>query len=122
MIIFIWLYNVRVIIFTIFAAEQSHATRMLRGATDYAHPPAKSVFAFGSEKVDVILELQLKNEVFFDRIVLIGFWNAVTEQRQTGQGQVILERLVEEQAEIGEHDPQLLPAIAVFKLAQQKTA
>jgi len=33
-----------------------------------------------------------------------------------------LERLVEEQAEIGEHDPQLLPAVAIFELAQQKTA
>lgn len=86
------------------------------------HSPAKRVFAFGSEKVDVILELQLENKVFFNGILLVGFWNAVTEQRQTGQGQVILERLVEEQAEIGEHDPQLLPAVAVFELAQQKTA
>lgn len=69
------------------------------------HSPAKRVFAFGSEKVDVILELQLENKVFFDGILFVGFWNAVTEQRQTGQWQVILERLVEEQAEIGEHDP-----------------
>lgn len=32
-------YNVRVIIFTVFAAEQSHTTRMLRGATNHFHPP-----------------------------------------------------------------------------------
>lgn len=30
------------------------------------HSPAKRVFAFGSEKVDVILELQLENKVFFN--------------------------------------------------------
>jgi hypothetical protein len=33
-----------------------------------------------------------------------------------------LERLVEEQTEIGEYNPKFLPAIAIFKFAQQKTA
>jgi len=70
----------------------------------------------------VIFELQLENKVFFDCIFLVGFRDAVAEQRQTGQWQVVLERLVEEQAKIGEHDPQLLPAVAVFKFAQQEAA
>ena len=33
-----------------------------------------------------------------------------------------LKRFVEEETEIGENDPQLLPAVAVFELAQQVTA
>jgi len=33
-----------------------------------------------------------------------------------------LKSFVEKQTEVGEHDPQLLPAVAVFEFAQQVTA
>lgn len=70
----------------------------------------------------MIFELQLEHKIFLDRILFVGLRDTVAEQRQTGQRRIVLERLVEEQAEIGEHNPQLLPAVAVFELAQQKTA
>lgn len=84
--------------------------------------PAKRVFAFGSKKVDMIFELQLENKIFLNGVLFIGFGDVIAEQWQTGQWWVILEWLVEEQTEVGEHNPKFLPAIAVFEFAQQKPA
>lgn len=51
-----------------------------------------------------------------------SFW-VLVDGIQTRDGNVTyLKRFVEEEAEIGENDPQFLPAIAVFEFAQQVTA
>jgi len=78
-ILFSFDYNVRVIVITVFAAEQSHTTRILRSTAQHIHPPAERVFALGSEKVDVIFKLQLEYKVFLYGVLLVGSGNTVAE-------------------------------------------
>jgi len=96
----------------------THKTKQTKNLSS----PSKRIFAFGSEKVYVIFELQLEYKIFLDGVFFVGSGDTVAEQWQTGQWRVVLERFVEEQAEIGEHHPQLLPAVTVFELPQQETA
>ena len=84
--------------------------------------PVEGIFALGPEEVDVIFELQLENKLFVNMIPLIRSSHRVAQQRQTSKGKVILKSFVEEEAEIGEHDPELLPTVAVLKLPQKITA
>ena len=67
----------------------------------------------------MVLELELEDIVLGDIVVGSGDINIVTQERQTGQRKVILEGFVEIETEVGKHDPQLLPAIAVLELPQQ---
>lgn len=88
-------------------------------AADHLHPPFKRVFAFSPEVVHVGLEMQLEYVVFVDVLGLRGDGERVAEQRQAGQGVIVLVRLVEEETEVREHHPQLLPPVAVLEFPQQ---
>lgn len=70
----------------------------------------------------MILELQLEDEVLVDGVLVGGLRDGVAEEGQARQGKVVLVRLVEEETEVGEYDPELLPAVAVLEFAQQETA
>ena len=48
-----------------------------------------------------------------------GDIDAVAEERQAGEGEIVLEGFVEVEAEVGEDHPQLLPPIGVLELAEQ---
>lgn len=89
-------------------------------AAQHVHPPVVRVLALGPEEVDVVLERQLEDELLLQRVLEAGRAHAVPEQRQAGQRELVLVRLVEVQAEGREHHPQLLPATAVLELAQQE--
>ena len=67
----------------------------------------------------MVLELQLDDVVLVNGVARRRRADRVAEQRQTGEREVVLIRFVEEEAEVGEDDPQLLPAIAVLELAQE---
>lgn len=62
--------------------------------------------------------MQFKNIVFVNVFGLRWDGHGVAQQREAGQRVVILVGLVEEEAEVGEDDPQFLPTVAVLKLAQ----
>lgn len=102
-----------------FGNEQSHPPRCAGRALDHLHPSFKRVLALGSEEVHVGLELQFEHVLFVDAVGLIGSAHCVAEQREARQREIILMGLVEEQAEVGENDPEFLPAIAVFELSEQ---
>lgn len=60
--------------------------------------------------------MQLEDIVLVDVFGLRGDGDRVTEQWKAGQWVIILVRLVEKQAEVGEDNPELLPAVAVLEL------
>lgn len=70
----------------------------------------------------MVLELQPEDVVFADAIRLLRQRHVVAQQRKTGQRAVVLVALVEEQAQLSEDDPQLLPAVAVLEFAQKVAA
>lgn len=70
----------------------------------------------------MILELQFEHKVLVDRVLLRRSRHGVPQQRQSSQREVVLMRLIEEQAEVREHDPELLPAVTVLEFPQQKSA
>ena len=84
--------------------------------------PVKRVLAFGSEEIDVILELQLEYVVLVDVVRLAGYCDRVAEEWQAGERKLVLISLVEEEAKVGEDHPQLLPSVAILELAQQIAA
>lgn len=65
----------------------------------------------------MILKLQFEDELLVYVIPLVRSRDRVTQQGQTGEREVVLKRLVEEEAEIGKDDPKFLPSVAVFKFA-----
>lgn len=67
------------------------------------------------------LELQLEDVLLVDAVGLFGGADRVAEQGEAGQREIILVSLVEEQAEVGEHNPKFLPAITVLELPQEVT-
>lgn len=95
---------------------------LLRRASNHFDPPSKGVIAFGAEEINVILELQFEHKVLVDRVLLRRSRHGVPQQRQSSQREVVLMRLIEEQAEVREHDPELLPAVTVLEFPQQKSA
>lgn len=102
-----------------FFVTQNVSTWGRAGSTsDHLHPPFESVLAFSPEVVHMGLEMQLEHIVFVDVLRLWGNGKGVSKQRQAGQGMIVLVWLVEEQAEVREHHPQLLPPIAVFEFPQ----
>lgn len=66
-------------------------------------------------------ELQLEDVLLVDAVGFFRGADRVAEQGEAGQREIILVSLVEEQAEVGEHDPKFLPAIAVLELPQEVT-
>lgn len=110
------------------------------------HVPLKSVLAFGPEKVHVGFKLEFEDVLLVDAVRLVGRADGVAEQRQARQREVVLQRrptrvrsnsgalikkqnktktnksmsdlvsLIEEQAEVGENNPEFLPAITVLEL------
>lgn len=62
--------------------------------------------------------MQLEDIVLVDVFGLRGDCDRVPEQWKAGQWVIILVRLVEKQAEVGEDNPELLPAVAVLELPQ----
>lgn len=97
--------------------EEPKTTRVLSGTADHFHPPSIAVFTFRSEKVHVILELQLEDVILVDIITFCWHCNGITQQGQTGQWKIVLKSLVEKEAEVGKHNPEFLPSIAVLELA-----
>ena len=67
----------------------------------------------------MILELQLKHKVLLYAVLCYGLEHPVAEQGEAGQRKVVLKRLEEVQATVGEHHPQLLPPVGVLELSQQ---
>lgn len=63
--------------------------------------------------------MQLENIVFVDVFGLGRDGDGVAQQREAGQRVIVLVGLVEEEAEVGEDDPQFLPAVTVLELTQQ---
>lgn len=102
-----------------FGNEQRHPSRRAGRALDHLHPSFEGVLALGSEEVNVGLELQFEHVLFVDAVGLIRGAHRVPEQGEARQGEIILMSFVEEQAEVGEHHPELLPTIAVFELSEQ---
>lgn len=56
-----------------------------------AQLPPKCVLALGPEEVDVRLELQLEDVLLEDAVGLLGHTHAVAQQREAGQGVVVLQ-------------------------------
>jgi hypothetical protein len=81
--------------------------------------PVKRVLTLSPEKVEVIFEKKLENEILVDIVRLVGHGYRVAEQGQAGQRKLVLICFVEKEAEVREHHPQFLPAVAVLELAQQ---
>lgn len=63
--------------------------------------------------------MQLEHVIFVDVLGLRGDGERVAKQRQAGKGVIVLVRFVEEEAEVREDHPQLLPPVAVFEFPQQ---
>ena len=83
--------------------------------------PSKSIIALRSEEIYMILELQLKDKLLADAVLIGRLSDCISNQRERRQGEVILVGLVEEEAEVREDHPELLPAVAVLEFAQQET-
>ena len=81
--------------------------------------PVKCELALSSEEVDMILELEFEDVVFANIVIGGRNINVITKKRKTGERKVVLEGFVEVETKVGEHNPQLLPAIAVLELPQQ---
>lgn len=92
----------------------------LRCALEHIHPPVVRVLALGPEEIHVVLEGQLKHKLLLQRVLETGRTHTVAQQRQTSQGELVLVRLVEIQAERREDHPQLLPSAAVLEFAQEE--
>ncbi|RUS72019.1 hypothetical protein EGW08_020217, partial [Elysia chlorotica] len=76
-----------------------------------------------AEEVDVVFELQLEHVVLVDAVLVFRDADSVAQQRQAGQGEIILAHgFVEEETEVCEDHPELLPTVARFELAQQVPA
>ena len=67
----------------------------------------------------MILELKFEHIILADVVRHSGCVHVVAEQGKTGEREVILESFVEVETEVGEHDPQLLPAVAVLELPEE---
>ena len=89
---------------------------------DHFNLPLIGVLTLRPEKVHVVLELELEDELTADRVGLLGLRDDVAEEGQAGQRILLLVALVEEETKVGEDHPELLPAVAVLELAQQVAA
>ena len=54
--------------------------------------PVESVLALCSEEVDVVLEPKLEDEVLLDGVLGVWLLNLVSQERQRGEGKVVLEK------------------------------
>ena len=54
--------------------------------------PVESVLALSSEEVDVVLEPKLEDEVLLDGVLGVWLLNLVSQERQRGEGKVVLEK------------------------------
>ena len=70
----------------------------------------------------MVLELELEHKLLIDAVTGGGGGDGVAEEGEGGERGLITKGFVEEEAEWGEHDPQLLPAHAVLELAEQVAA
>ena len=70
----------------------------------------------------MVLELQLEHQVLVDVVVCGRTVHGVAQERERRQGEVVLERLVEVEAGVGEDDPEFLPAVGVLELAEEVAA
>lgn len=60
------------------------------GTSDDFHPPLECVFTFRSEVVHVGLEMQLKHIVLVNVLRFRGDGEGVAQQRQAGEGVIVL--------------------------------
>lgn len=101
--------------------------------------PIESVLTFSTKEIDVIFELKFENEILIDVVEFIRQRTPIAEQRQRRQRKFILKAekkisieaqenllspfylisFVEKQTEIRENNPQLLPAVGIFKFSKQ---
>ena len=54
--------------------------------------PVESVLALCSEEVDVVLEPKFEDEVLLDGVLGVWLLNLVSQERQRGEGKVVLEK------------------------------
>ena len=54
--------------------------------------PVESVLALSSEEVDVVLEPKFEDEVLLDGVLGVWLLNLVSQERQRGEGKVVLEK------------------------------
>lgn len=106
---------------TSFGYEQAHPACGASCTLDHLHPSFKGVLAFSPEEVNMGLELQFEDVLLVDAVRLFGGADRVAQQGEAGQREVILVSLVEEQAEVGENNPEFLPAVTVLELPQEVT-
>lgn len=79
------------------------------------HPPLICVLALSTKEVNVAAVLQLEDVLFTHLVTRLC--HCIAQQWKACQGNRFLIRLVEEEAEVAEHHPQLLPSTAVLELA-----
>lgn len=106
---------------TPFGYEQAHPARSAGCTLDHLHPSFKGVLAFCPEKVNVGLKLQFEDVLLVNTVWLFGGADRVAKQGEASQREVVLVSLVEEQAEVGENNPEFLPAITVLELPEEVT-
>ena len=54
--------------------------------------PVESVLTLSSEEVDVVLEPKFEDEVLLDGVLGVWLLNLVSQERQRGEGKVVLEK------------------------------
>jgi len=72
--------------------------------------PVVGVGALRPKEVYVVFEGEFKDKLLLNGVLVARRTHCVAQQRQAGQGELVLVALVEVQAEGGEHHPEFLPA------------